>query len=759
MTLFFRKVEFNNIMELNGTLDFLSNKVIVLYGSNQQGKTNIINAIRYAFLKQVKPRGSRNKYDEWALPRRDEMVFGDEAKVRINFEYNGVPYILERRITLRREETELYQADKASEKLDPEDFLKRQIKTSLLDSLFAPEISGGFKHLYNGTLEESIHELFKEISTLRMLCDDLKERLDRMKENAETAKINIEDEYNKLYKEISEVLNPSEFEEIKNMENFDAEEILTRFEIVEKTLENLLSIIEETKKSNKFDYYKRKVEAVERIREKLKSQEIIEKVMELQIIKNDLPFLERIVKRLRVVESPEKSMRIQTFELKDKKLNKRIGKVFDLYNESYKKYKKAKQLANKIKINLETVDELSKEYNNLLSIIKDRKKLRGKKYKAFVSVNKEGAYVLLDVKLLFRNPKLSKINRNPIPEGDSNIMKIYLSKVKKTKSIIDEIRKSKKLSEELFSDFKKEREGLSNLTDRLREKSLNLEKEIRERITNLCNDVSAYTGSSITPIENITIEEVKEQLDNLSKLYQSTISKDLNEVNELLKELKIPPIKEFTKKSLEEAETRLMERELRRDVYHSLRDKIQGLKKEWYGKMEAYKDYCFMLEVAPKTKLILEQIKESCFDEKELRNMLIKNFDEIMADMIDKKLLNIEIRLGYDRMNIDSITYRGKDISHPAGSEKAFITLAVLTVLGHYFKCPILIDEVANNLDSRNLRAFFELVVDYSKRYGIQYILAVKETRDFDIDTWVKDLKNDLVIYMVTQKTITPLEL
>lgn len=65
MTLEFRKADLDDIMELNGSIDFPKGKTVVLYGSNQQGKTNVINAIRYAFLREAK-RSSRRKtqYDE-----------------------------------------------------------------------------------------------------------------------------------------------------------------------------------------------------------------------------------------------------------------------------------------------------------------------------------------------------------------------------------------------------------------------------------------------------------------------------------------------------------------------------------------------------------------------------------------------------------------------------------------------------------------------------------------------------------------------
>jgi len=75
-----------------------------------------------------------------------------------------------------------------------------------------------------------------------------------------------------------------------------------------------------------------------------------------------------------------------------------------------------------------------------------------------------------------------------------------------------------------------------------------------------------------------------------------------------------------------------------------------------------------------------------------------------------------------------TVRYRDRPITHPAGSEKAFFSLAILTALAHYFQTPILIDEVAKNLDSKNLKAFFELVREFKERWSVQYVLSVKET-------------------------------
>ena len=90
------QVDFDNIMGVNGRMDFPPNKVVVIYGANLQGKTNIINAIRYAFLKEIKRGRRREAYDEWALPTRQEIVSNNIAKVEVIFEHQNTYYKLNR---------------------------------------------------------------------------------------------------------------------------------------------------------------------------------------------------------------------------------------------------------------------------------------------------------------------------------------------------------------------------------------------------------------------------------------------------------------------------------------------------------------------------------------------------------------------------------------------------------------------------------------------------------------------------------------
>jgi len=49
-------VNFNNILGLNGSLNFPEGKPLLIYGANIAGKSNIINMLRYYLIPKTKER-------------------------------------------------------------------------------------------------------------------------------------------------------------------------------------------------------------------------------------------------------------------------------------------------------------------------------------------------------------------------------------------------------------------------------------------------------------------------------------------------------------------------------------------------------------------------------------------------------------------------------------------------------------------------------------------------------------------------------
>ena len=136
-----------------------------------------------------------------------------------------------------------------------------------------------------------------------------------------------------------------------------------------------------------------------------------------------------------------------------------------------------------------------------------------------------------------------------------------------------------------------------------------------------------------------------------------------------------------------------------------------------------------------------------------LRERIVGTYNEIIRLMQERRLVQATAEINPGELK-SVVRYKGKTISHPAGSEKSFFSLAILTALAHYFQTPVLIDEVANNLDTKNLKAFFELVSEFKDRYSIQFVLSIKQTNDFDLDGWVKDMSEEISVHEIKDKII-----
>lgn len=85
-------LELKNVLGLNGLIGFLR-QPLILYGENLAGKTNIVNAIRYAFIPKARqPR----VYGEEKRVKRDELLIGSQSgEMAVYFEQGKKFYRLE----------------------------------------------------------------------------------------------------------------------------------------------------------------------------------------------------------------------------------------------------------------------------------------------------------------------------------------------------------------------------------------------------------------------------------------------------------------------------------------------------------------------------------------------------------------------------------------------------------------------------------------------------------------------------------------
>ena len=191
------KLTLENVMELEGAISFPEKKVVVICGENKAGKSNIIHALRYAFLsKVIRPRKSSG-YDELKLVTGKEIAPNEGiGRIFIEFDHGGEQFEIRREIDrykdnnkILREETDGFR------ELDFNKTLNKELKAGLLDALFAPDSAMGFNHLNERNIDAIIRELFKEIGNAKVLTKDFKQRIEKLKEEAAARVVDIERDY------------------------------------------------------------------------------------------------------------------------------------------------------------------------------------------------------------------------------------------------------------------------------------------------------------------------------------------------------------------------------------------------------------------------------------------------------------------------------------------------------------------------------------------------------------------------------------
>jgi recombinational DNA repair ATPase RecF len=757
MALKFKEIHLDGVMELKGIIHFPENKVIVLYGANQQGKTNIINAIRYAFLKEAKGlRKPKKEYDEWMLPTREELVLNDKGIIKVLFEHNNVLYVLERKILSsgRREHSELYRFKTPSQKIDIPNFLKNRLKVSLLDTLFAPEIVGGFRQLYSGNIDKSVGEFFREITNLRWLVRCFISRFNRLKSCAEAEMKNIESSYTDFCKDILKLCPiVSDWKEYQKLLPFKADEVIHNLESLELKVSKIITKLEEEGLLKDIQVMVEKAKERDRInRLIIKQTEISDKLTKLKNTDFDLRCLKKWIRSASQVKDVESRIKTPP-KFIDENLQKGVEQVFKDFADARKHYKQALKLARKEKIKPEDVQESIKELSKVASLLKKEIKI-GKEIAASITKIGEKVYTVVDVEFLVKDSSLADISKHPIPKGRASEKKKYLkllqSKINKLKSIEKHLQDKQTLFEKFV---KNDLPNLSKLEASLEKSIEKIEEEIKNWSEELATLSSSFTGKKIRSrklkesgdIQNF-IKKVDEHVVLAEKRY-------LQKVNITLKQLNIPQIKELKARKMRTVLKQISKQIENLPQLKKLATILQEKKQGWQQKCDEYQDYREMPPLADEMVNILEKILQKCFDEQKLKEKIASTYMDIIKVMQERNLIRAISEVKPQQIK-GIVKYKGKSISHPAGSEKAFFTLAILTALAHYFQMPVLIDEVANNLDSTNLKSFFELIKEFKDKYAVQYVLSVKETKDFDFDSWVRDLRNDLEIYKVEDKYI-----
>jgi hypothetical protein len=753
------RVTLEGALELEGTIDFPHNKIVVLYGANQQGKTNIVNAIRYTFLKEVGKKKSKLRYDDWVLPSSQEIAPANrDARIEIIFEMNSVKYRLSRNISSRgRDSSTLSSLDElrgTEERIDLASFLKENLKAGLLDALFAPEIAGGFKRLYGKDIDESIAMMFKEITAARQLSTKFIERLGLIQKGAAAELARINADYKTHLSETLKICDSLQKQpEYAALLTHEAGKTVSKIEALTNAVRTKVTGLKQNELLTTVDTMLAKAGMLKTIDEKLqKRKQIEDSIKELNVATSDKENLHGYIETLSQVSDFDDDLaEPPKFIYPD--VSRKTTLVCNQFKIAKSLNQEARDQADEIGVSLENINETIDECGSVLKVLRQKQKA-GEEKEAFVTKIGTKAYTVIPIHILTQDPTFTALNRQPIPKGAEEEKKKYLKqqsrRLKELRTIADKAKKAQQLLETFL---KKSRPSLSSVEKQLQNRSEELRIGIDEWQTEITNHVSAFLGEKFEITKKI--EHIRE-VDTFSNDAQQQIERKtkeyLSNLNERVSQLGFAPVS-FDEDSVRKLSIELKRERLQIPQYEKAVEFLDNTKERWRENDEEYIDFSLMPAIAEHTSMVFQSILKSCIDEKELKEAIIATFNEIINEMRKRKLIEAYPEISARELQV-SVKYKDKEITHPAGSEKAFFSLAILTALGHYFQMPILIDEVANNLDQNNLPSFFNIALEQKSRRDIQYLLSIKQTRDFDLEGWVKEMANELEIYELQGKKI-----
>ena len=768
------KVAFENAMELEGSIVFPEGKAVVIYGENKAGKSNIIHALRYAFLsKVVRPRKNPG-YDELKLVTGKEIAPVDGVgRILIEFEHNGQQFEIRREIDRYKDNNKILRKEATGfRELDFNKTVSKELKAGLLDALFAPDSAMGFNHLNEKNIDAVIRELFKEIGNAKVLAKDFKQRVARLKEEAQARVTGIERDYSSFVGELKGNLG----ELPTDLSSFETHEPGKTAEKIGYVADGLKRYIDSIEKGELKEWLKE-------MRNRAKVAEDIERLLtdsykliadsfqRMEEISQDKERLSLLLAELRGVKlgSP---MPQEPGKFYDDELNKRAGIFYQKLKEAQTRYSNALSLAQEEKIDfkIDNPARMRSDKEKVLRLltmeiaIPDAPRVKVDLVKIGSDSGEESVHGLVPLKLMDEDPAFTKLSPEPIPDAPKEHKRQYAEILGKRIEKLKIICEDKDRAESFFNnEFTPLLTDLSRYSTTLMER----EKEEGEKISKLVeyihNRLSLFAQEDI-PIPNLDHEgDLEPFLLTIRQILSRKKSDYLLVILSKAKNLGIQ-VNKFDTYEIDSLLWKLAEMEKGLPLYRGIWAELARQKRnEWENNDAEYADLTYVPVVVDGLDRTLDTILDNAFDEHEVIQGIQEIIVEINNKLRDEGLINSCIEMGEGSLQLSKTTYKDREITHPCGAERSFFSLAALTALARYFRLPVIIDEAANNLDKKHLRDFVSLIKEFATSYDVQYILSIKETDDFALDGWVREFADDLEIYRVDydghKKHITPVDL
>ena len=766
------RVAFENAMELEGSIVFPEGKAVVIYGENKAGKSNIIHALRYAFLSKVISSRRAAGYDELRLVSFKEIAPTDGmGKITVEFEHNGEQFEIHREIDRYKDSNKIFRKENGGfQEVDFKKTVTKELKAGLLDALFAPDSAMGFKHLNEKNIDAVIRELFREIGNAKVLAKDFKQRVTRLDEEAQARVAGIKGEYDSLVADLKERLKKIPVD-LSSFEQYEPGMTSEKIGCVAESLKGYIDSVGKPELKKWLKEMGDRAGVAEDIESLLKKdKELRAWFGKIEDILQDKKHLSQLLAGLGGIKLggpvPE-----EPTGFCDEELNKRVMSFYRKIKEAQDCYSSAVSLAQEegidFSLNLARLRADKEKVLRLLSkeiAIPSAPRVKVDLVKISSEHGEESVHALVPLEKMEEDTAFTKLSSEPIPDAPEERKRQYAEALGKMIERLKTICKDRDDAENFFNnEFAGGIRDLSACSATLMER----EKEEREKISRLVSDV--YSKLLRFAQEDVSVPDMKCERD--LEPFMLTVGEVLSRkksdyrlnVLDRAKNLGVQ-VAEFSTQEMNELLRQIVRMEEDIPLYRGIWAELTGQRKnEWGSNDAAYADLAYVPAVVKGLDKALGAILDNAFDEQEVIQGIKDIIVEINEELRGQSLVNSCIEIGEDSLQLSKTTYKGREITHPCGAERSFFSLATLTALARYFQLPVIIDEAANNLDKNHLRHFISLVREFAASYDVQYILSIKETDDFPLGGWVQEFADDLQIYQVKlegdKKQIKPVEL
>jgi len=784
-------MNFEDILGLKGTINFLKGQPIIFYGENLAGKTNIVNALRYCLIPKD-PRKRKRTYSEEQRLTKDEMLLSplkegttniylsqDRKLYRLTYAFKRTPsgnvsqtqklYATEAESVPAHEDKELREFLEGLDwkRLDlygvteiANKMIEIGIYPEILDTLIAPSNVRNFSKTINKEIVTIPKVISQTISTIRDNVRKYLKNLETMNNILILEKESHNTQLEKLQKELTEI-SPKEADKINKIFSRDIQQNLrASLKEVENTLEK---IPEETKNTENLitelnedirDQMKRVQELVEELENRDEVEDKVEQTLVLEGSKTTMEKWANSFQNLPNVDNvdafidfkPPKDYEKFNYETLDEP--KKVHSIFRHLRKAKKLLKQAKAILKKYDVTFEGLASSISSFKKLRSALRSpSEEPLGDKAVISYLEEEEKAQVSIPIDTLIKKPQYMKIHSTPVTHRPqqkiAKISRLVKTQLKALTSTINELKKAKenrKKAQEIHQNLEKLVPTLQKEADKLEQKRRKNSKELadiqitwNQKYGSLCS-IFAFKPQKIDLSTKDAFEPSLRKLSKAIKDAENTLRLDLEEKLKEFPEMKIR--KKITEQEIDkiiEALTRKIEELIEtKQICQDTRDWINKHLEEVQDlerKLKAIKLLNILI-------VVLKEIFDPIYEKTDLETIT-----ERLAESIE-----VEVKEAYQRILADESlkfehigkamfrnTLNDQPITHPSGSQRASISLGIMMALAKTFNLPVVLDEATDRYDTNHIKTFIEyLTAIASDPDNPQICLAIHKTMDIE---------------------------